>query len=138
MRHQGPTVRGMELKDTEVPVGVSVWRDSSGGRIVAAVYVWDGGFEWCHSVPPSNGHPTSLSELGALQGREYFPLADDEKTIIVGPLEFARGFLRSVLMTGLDDCKAITSYSWPDGLTTTQVAWPPIDLDGRSDLVAEA
>ena len=72
----------------ELPWGVSVWRDDD--RIVAAAYVYDNGFEWCHRRPLIFEPPGDLAELAALPDREYFSLADDEKTMIVGPLDYAR------------------------------------------------
>ena len=34
--------------------------------------------------------------------------------MIVGPLEYARAFLRAVVATGLYEPNGLTSYSWPD------------------------
>lgn len=121
----------MDWERLEVPVGLSVWKDPSGDRIVAAVYVWTGGFEWCHA-----GHslqpPSGPEELAYLAGREYFPLFDDEKTLIVGPLGFAQAFLRAVVSSGLGDPTTLTSSSWPSGEVQKIGAWPPIDLDWRA------
>ena len=74
-----------------------MWRDSD-ERIVAAAYVYENGFEWCHR-PALDLHPPprDRAELASLPDREYFSLFDDEKTMIVGPLEYARAFLRAVV-----------------------------------------
>lgn len=113
-----------------LPWGVSVWRPDD--RILAAAYVYDNGYEWCHSgatyAPPSD--PTRLA---ALPDREYFALADDEKTLIVGPLEYARAFLRAVVTTGLRGPDALTSYSWPAAVSEVVSTWPAIDLDYRAE-----
>ena len=82
------------------PWGVSVWHDDD--RIVAAAYVYENGFEWCHRRPILEP-PSDRADLAALPDREYFSLVDDEKTMIVGPLEYARAFLRAVVATGLHE-----------------------------------
>jgi hypothetical protein len=118
----------------ELPRGVSVWRDSD-ERIVAAAYNYENGFEWCHR-PAQNfdSAPRDRVELASLPGREYFNLFDDEKTMIVGPLEYARAFLRAVVSTGLSEPNGLTSYSWPDQVSQVISSWPPLDLEYRSVL----
>lgn len=113
----------------DLPWGVSVWRQDD--RVVAAAYVYDDGFEWCHRRPIFE-QPRDLAELAALPDREYFALADDEKTTIVGPLEHGRAFLRAAVATGLNEPDGLTSYSWPDGVSQIVSAWPPIDLEHRT------
>ena len=126
----------MDWERLEVPVGVSVWKDPSGDRIVAAAYVWTDGFEWCHA-----GHalqpPFGPEELAHLAGREYFPLFDDEKSLIVGPFGFAQAFLRAVVSSGLGDPTNLTSSSWPSGDVQEVGVWPPIDLAWRAQLQPE-
>ncbi|CAB4922591.1 unannotated protein [freshwater metagenome] len=112
----------------DLPWGVSVWRDDE--RIVAAAYVYDQGFEWCHRRPHDEA-PRDVGKLAAMPAREYFPLADDEKTIIVGPLEYARAFLRAAVATGLNEPDGLTSYSWPGRSTEIVSAWPPLNLEDR-------
>lgn len=114
----------------DLPQGVSIWRDDD--RIVAATYVYNDGFEWCHRPtlhlePP----PRDRTELAALPDREYFSLFDDEKTMIVGPLEYARAFLRALVATGLYEPDGLTSYSWPDQVSQVVSTWPPLDLEHR-------
>jgi len=65
--------------------------------------------------------------LAALPDREYFPLADDEKTLLVGPLEYARAYLRAVVAPGIHGPDELTSYSWPDRITQIVTTWPPLD-----------
>ena len=126
----------MDWERLGVPVGVSVWKDPRGERIVAAAYVWTDGFEWCHA-----GHalqpPSGPEELAHLAGREYFPLFDDEKTLVVGPLAFAQAFLRAAVSSGLEDPSTLASLSWPSGDVQEMGAWPPIDLAGRVQLRPE-
>lgn len=114
----------------DLPWGVSVWRDDD--RIAAAAYVYGDGFEWCHRRPFLEA-PTDVAALAALPDREYFVLADDEKTMIVGPLEHARAFLRAIVATGLHEPDGLTSYSWPAQLSEVVSTWPPIDLDYRAN-----
>jgi hypothetical protein len=112
----------------DLPWGVSVWRQDD--RVVAAVYAYDNGFEWCHRRPFLDP-PADLAELAALPDREYFPLADDEKTMLVGPLEYARAFLRAVVATGLHEPGELTGYSWPDRGSQVVITWPPLDVGRR-------
>jgi len=114
-----------------LPWGVSVWRDDD--RIAAAAYVYENGFEWCHRRPIVDP-PADLSELAARPDREYFSLADDEKTMIVGPLEYARAFLRAVVASGLHEPEGLVSYSWPDRVSNVVSTWPALEMDGRSGL----
>jgi hypothetical protein len=78
--------------------------------------------------------PSDRAELASLPGREYFSLFDDEKTMIVGPLEYARAFLRAVVATGLCEPNGLTSYSWPDQVRQVISTWPPLDMEYRSAL----
>lgn len=113
----------------DLPRGVSVWRDDD--RIVAATYVYGNGFEWCHRSNLIVDAPRDKAALAALPNREYFTCADDEKTMLVGPLEYACAFLRAVVATGLYEPDGLTSYSWPDQATQVVPTWPPLDLEGR-------
>jgi hypothetical protein len=114
-----------------LPWGVSVWRDDN--RIVAAAYVYDNGFEWCHRRPILDP-PADRAALAARPDREYFNLADDEKTMIVGTLEYARAFLRAVVATDLNGPDELTCYSWPDRVVQVISTWPPLDLEYRAEL----
>jgi len=122
--------RAMEWERLDVPVEVSVWRNASEGRIVAAAYVWSDGFEWCHAGHEQEA-PAGPEELASRPSREDFPLFDDEKTQIVGPLGVARAFLRAVVSAGLIEPAGMTSTSWPGGDTDEIDVWPPIDLHSR-------
>lgn len=113
----------------DVPLGVTVWREGD-GQVVAATYVYGEGFEWCHRSPLSQP-PRDPAELAAMPDREYLTLADDEKTLLVGPLEHARAFLRAVVATGLTGPDVLTSFAWPGGQSVDFSAWPPLDLQGR-------
>lgn len=124
----------MDSEDSDVPAGVSVWRGTD-GRIVAAAYVWAEGFEWCQ-IASKGSAPSSREELAARRGREYFPLFDDEKTQIVGPLEIARAFVRAVVSADLRELATLTSASWPGEAHDVDV-WPPIDLSRRAELEPE-
>lgn len=106
-------------------------RLADGGRIVAAAYVYENGFEWCHRRPIFEP-PSDRAELAARPDREYFNLADDEKTMIVGPLEYARAFLRAVVATGLYQTDELTCYSWPDRVVQAISTWSPLDPECRS------
>lgn len=129
-------ITGWDYVDRYSPTGighlpwrVSVWRRDD--RIVAAAYVYANGFEWCHRRPIFE-HPSDLAELDELPDREYFALADDEKTMIVGPLDYARAFLRAVVATGLHEPDGLTSYSWPERVSQVVSTWPPLDLEFRT------
>ena len=76
----------------------------------------------------------SLAQLASLPDREYLHLADDEKTMIVGPLEYAQAFLRAVVTSGLHEPDGLTSYSCPDRITQVISTWPTLDLDYRLTL----
>ena len=69
-----------------------------------------------------------------MPNREYFSLFDDEKTMIVGPLEYAWAFLRAVVATGLTEPNDLTSYSWPGGASQVISMWPPLDMNYRAGL----
>ena len=112
----------------DLPWGVSVWRDDD--RVVAAAYAYGDGFEWCHRHPISEP-PSDAAELAAIPDREYLTIADDEKTLLVGPLEYARAFLRAVVATGLSGPEDLTGFAWPGRSTHVSSAWPPLDLEGR-------
>lgn len=114
-----------------IPLGVSVWRDADGERIVAAAYVWSDGYEWCHAGSPDEA-PDGPNDLATRTGREYFPLYDDEKTVIVGGQSFVRAFLRAVVATGLVHPTGLTSHSWPSGDSDVVGAWPPLNLGRRA------
>jgi len=49
--------------------------------------------------------------------------------MIVGPLDYARAFLRAVVATGLDEPDGLTSYSWPDRVSQVVSTWTPLHLD---------
>lgn len=116
------------VESTDLPWGVSVWRRD--GRVIAAVYKYDGGYQWCH-ISGATDTPRSMQELAALPGREWLPLHDDEKTLIVGPLSYAQAFLASVVTTGLDGVGNLEHYAWPPGAGTTVGVWPVADIDSR-------
>lgn len=120
----------------KLPWGVSVWRQPSpyGGDpvVVAAAYVYAGGFEWCHRDPYPQA-PADARELAGLPEREVLGVFDDEKTILVGPLEYARAFLRAVVTTGVSEPCDLVSYSWPDQVSRTVATWPPLDVAPRFD-----
>lgn len=107
-----------------LPWGVSVWRED--GRVAAAAYGYDNGFEWC-GLSSLAEIPIDQAALASLPNREYFELFDDEKTMIVGPLEFARSFLRAVIAAGLGEVAVLTNYSWPARIRQEVTAWPPLD-----------
>ncbi|GAB3657267.1 hypothetical protein GCM10027596_12450 [Nocardioides korecus] len=111
-----------------------MWRDSD-DRIAAAAYVYETGFERCHRPTLDlDSPPRDRTELASLTGRDYFSLFDDENTTIVGPLEYARAFLRAVVATGLCEPNCVTSYSWPDQVSQVVTTWPPLDMQYRSTL----
>lgn len=111
-------------------MGVSLWRDTA-EQVTAAAYVYEDGFEWCHRSSPQPQPPADLTGLAAVPDREYFHLFDDEKTMIVGPLEYARAFLRALVATGLSQPSVLTSYSWPDAVSQEISTWPPLDIEHR-------
>lgn len=115
-------------ESTDLPPGLSVWRRD--GRVVAAAYKFDGGYEWCH-VSGAVDTPRNMQQLAALPGREWFPLHDDEKTLIPGALSHAQAFLPSVVTTGLDGVGNVERYSWPSGVATTVGVWPVADIHSR-------
>lgn len=108
--------------------GVSVWR--SDGRVVAAAFHDSEGFDWCHTAPFVDV-PTSLQALAELPGREWLPLGHDEMTLLVGPTDYARALLTSLVCGGLRGVGEVTLSSWPTGSTEVTVAWPSIDLGLR-------
>ncbi|MGJ9423865.1 PGN_0703 family putative restriction endonuclease [Aeromicrobium sp. CF3.5] len=113
----------------DLPWGVAVWRRD--GRIVAAAYVEEDSFEWCQSRTTIE-RPTDRTQLAAIPDREYFALADDERTMIVGPRQFARAFLRAVVATGLTQPDTLTCCSWPNNTEELISAWPPLELGFRN------
>ncbi len=52
--------------------------------------------------------------------------------MIVGPLFFARAFLRDAVATGLAEPDGLTHYSWPSESVDVVDMWPPLDMDYRS------
>ncbi|WP_207084750.1 hypothetical protein [Nocardioides sp. S5] len=111
-----------------LPWGVSVWREND--RIAAAAYAYADGFEWCH-CGPTQDVPVDMGTLSRRHGRENLAVADDEKTMLVGPLAYARAFLRAIVSADLSEPTELTCYSWPDGATDVVAMWPPVDLHGR-------
>lgn len=120
----------MRLLRPNIPVGVSVWRDSANGSIVEAAYVWDTGFVWCGLE--SRIAPADIAVLGSRPGREQFWVYDDEKGDLVGG--GASGFLRSLVSTALAEPARLKLFFSPSGQSETLLSGEPIDLDRPDDL----
>ena len=115
----------MTLLRPNVPIGIHVWRTESGGPIVEAAAVWDGGFDWCGQA--GRTPPADFAELASRAGREIFLVDDSEKTEwggLPGP-----SFLAAIVSGSLDEPAQLVSFSFPSGNAVAIPSVEPIDTD---------